>query len=139
MDEEIKCLQCNKKIVGRSDKKFCDSYCRNSYNNRIIRKKEKMILGINSVLRKNRTILKSINPEGRTTVKTEYLKIAGFDFRYFTHLQIFNSGNIYRFCYDYGYMPVDDNKILIINWQPYMNKNFDKTKINNISLVHDKK
>ena len=133
MDEEIKCLQCNKKIVGRSDKKFCDSYCRNSYNNRIVKKKEKMILGINSVLRKNRTILKSINPEGKTTVRAEYLKIAGFDFRYFTHIYASGSGNIYRFCYDYGYLIVDDDKILVINWQTYMNKNFDKTKINNIS------
>ena len=27
------CVACGKAVKGRSDKKFCDDYCRNVYNN----------------------------------------------------------------------------------------------------------
>ena len=27
------CLACGKPLKGRIDKKFCDDYCRNNYNN----------------------------------------------------------------------------------------------------------
>ena len=120
------CLQCHKPIKGRSDKVFCDSYCRNSYNNKAFRENEKLMLGVNKVLRKNRRILKTVNPQGKSTIRKDYLDTLGFDFRYFTHVFKSGSGNIYRFCYDFGYMPVDLEKILVINWQSYMNKDFEK-------------
>ena len=53
--EQKLCLHCDKGIIGRADKKFCDNQCRNEYNNtqnsisnnyirkvnRIIKKKQK--------------------------------------------------------------------------------------------------
>jgi hypothetical protein len=27
------CCQCGKKLIGRTDKKFCDADCKNSYHN----------------------------------------------------------------------------------------------------------
>ena len=69
------CLNCGKELKGRLDKKFCDAYCRNTYNNKTVRENEKTIKQINSILRRNRTILKNINPRGMTTVREEYLKI----------------------------------------------------------------
>jgi hypothetical protein len=27
------CLNCNEKLVGRTDKKFCSDYCRTHYHN----------------------------------------------------------------------------------------------------------
>lgn len=115
-----KCLSCGEKIVGRTDKKFCDALCRNSFNNLIKRESEKLIIKTNSILRKNRTILKQFNPAGKTTIRTEYLEKLGFDFRYFTHTFTTKNNNEYHFCYDYGYFIIDDEKTLIINWQPYM-------------------
>lgn len=115
-----KCLSCGKKIIGRSDKKFCDALCRNDYNNLIKRDSEKLIIKTNSILRKNRTILKQFNPEGKTTIRTEYLHKLGFDFRYFTHTFTSKKNNEYHFCYEYGYLNIDDEKTLIVNWQPYM-------------------
>ena len=120
MGKTVLCLNCGKKVTGRTDKKFCDSYCRNSYNNRKIGEFEIQLRKTNSIIRKNRTILKTSSPHGKTTLRKEYLDMQGFDFRYFTHVYKTKAGNIYRFCYDYGYMPVDDEKILIVNWQPYM-------------------
>ena len=115
-----KCKNCGETFVGRSDKIFCCDQCRNSFNNKIKRQNEKLILDINKTLRKNRKILKQFNPEGKTTIRTEYLVKLGFDFRYHTHSYTTKNNNNYRFCYEYGYLRIEDDKTLIVNWQPYM-------------------
>lgn len=118
-----KCLNCGEPIQGRTDKKFCSYQCRNIYNNKIKREHEKTILEINKILRKNRTILKLFNPEGKTTIRKEYLEKLGFDFRYHTHTFKTKNNNVYKFCYEFGYLTLEDEKILLVNWQPYMKKN----------------
>lgn len=115
-----KCLNCGEEFIGRSDKKFCGDQCRSLFNNQIKREHEKLILDINKTLRKNRKILKQFNPEGKTTIRKEYLVKSGFDFRYYTHTFKTKNDNIYKFCYEYGYFEIDNEKVLIINWQPYM-------------------
>jgi len=115
-----KCLNCGDNFVGRSDKKFCCDQCRNTFNNKIKREHERLILNINQILRKNRKILKQFNPEGKTTIRKEYLEKLGFDFRYFTHDYTTTHNNKYKFCYEYGYLTLENDKILIVNWQPYM-------------------
>ncbi|OYT10988.1 MAG: hypothetical protein B6I18_06220 [Bacteroidetes bacterium 4572_112] len=114
------CTNCGELIIGRIDKKFCCDQCRNTYNNRIKRQHEKLIIDTNKILRKNRQILKQFNPEGKTTIRKEYLDKMGFDYRYHTHDYVTKHNNIYKFCYEYGYMNIDDDKVLIVNWQPYM-------------------
>ncbi len=117
-----KCINCGDTFVGRSDKKFCSDQCRNSYNNKIKREHEKLILDINKTLRRNRKILKTFNPEGKTTIRREYLEKLDFDFRYHTHDFKTKNDNVYKFCYEYGYLELDNEKVLIVNWQPYMSK-----------------
>lgn len=115
-----KCSECGSQIIGRADKKFCSDQCRAIYNNRLKSDKEKDVLRINSILRKNRSILKKYSPVGKTTVRKEILVAEMFNFNFFTHIYRAKNGNTYFFCYEYGYMPVDGNKILIVNWQGYM-------------------
>ena len=114
------CLNCGEEFVGRSDKKFCCDQCRNTYNNQIKREHEILITNINKILRKNRKILKQFNPEGKTVIRKEHLLKLGFDFNYHTHSRTTPSQNTYYFCYEYGYMFLKDEKILIINQQKYM-------------------
>jgi predicted nucleic acid-binding Zn ribbon protein len=64
------CPECNEPFVGRSDKKFCSDQCRYLHNNRLKNDKEKEVIRINSILRRNRTILKRLNPIGKTTVRS---------------------------------------------------------------------
>jgi len=116
------CLACQKTFQGRIDKKYCCDDCRFTANN--LKRREsaeaKIIASVNSTLRKNRSILKSLNPEGKTTVWKEYLVLQGFDFRYHTHQFQTRQGNLYYFCYEYGYLLLAEDKVLIVNWQPYM-------------------
>ena len=116
------CTVCGKELAGRIDKKFCSDQCRAQLNNR--KKKadagEILLLHINRILRKNRSILKGLSPLGKTTTRQEYLVLQGFDFHYFTHQYQTRQGNTYHFCYEYGYLLLPDKKVLIVNWQNYM-------------------
>ena len=63
MAAEIKtklCLNCNKPVKGRTDKKFCDDYCRNNYNNQLKSNTINLVRNINNALGKNRRILENL-------------------------------------------------------------------------------
>ncbi len=123
MSKDVRCLQCGEIIIGRIDKKFCDAQCRNSYNNKTKRDTEKRIIEVNRILRRNRKILKQFNPEGKTTVRKEYLEKLNFNFSFHTHTFTTIHDNTYKFCYEYGYLNLDDGvKVLIVNEQSYMRK-----------------
>ncbi len=123
MSKDVRCLQCGEIIIGRIDKKFCDAQCRNSYNNKTKRDTEKRIIEVNRILRRNRKILKQFNPEGKTTVRKEYLEKLNFNFSFHTHTFTTINDNTYKFCYEYGYLNLDDGvKVLIVNEQSYMRK-----------------
>lgn len=128
-----KCLSCGKPLTGRIDKKYCDDQCRSSYNNRSRKSHERRIMETYRRLRRNRTILKSLCPTGKATVRKETLMEMEFDFGIFT--SIFPSkGKVYYFSHEYGYMPLVENsvtegrpvqKVLIIQRQAFMEKAFD--------------
>jgi predicted nucleic acid-binding Zn ribbon protein len=116
--EAKNCLYCGKLLKGRIDKKFCDDYCRNNYNNQ---QKSRgsysaYVRNINNALLKNRKILESILPEGEETAKAskEKLDRLGFQFKYFTHHYTTKTGKTYFYCYEYGYLPLDHNWFLIV-------------------------
>ncbi|GAA3592676.1 hypothetical protein Q4Q39_05725 [Flavivirga amylovorans] len=116
------CLSCSKELIGRTDKKFCDSHCRATFHNKNKPPHEYYIIEINGILRKNRSILSSLSPEGKTTVRTSLIKSMGFSFNYFTNVFKTKTGTYYL-CYDYGYLLLNDKgqeKILIIKKQDYM-------------------
>lgn len=116
------CLFCNKELNGRMDKKFCDVHCRSAYHNSVANKDEDQIKKVNKILRKNRSILKFASPQGKTTINKSFLVDREFNFNYLTSTYESKAGNTYKFCYDYGYMLLDAGKVLIVNWQPYMDK-----------------
>jgi len=116
------CLQCGKPIVGRIDKKFCDAWCRNTYNNKIKRENERYILLVNHFIRKNRGILKLLCPIGKAVVRRDVFEAMGYNFRYFTNVWR-SKGAVYYMCYEYGFSPIKEGnkqKALIIQKQDYM-------------------
>lgn len=114
--ETKKCLTCDKPLKGRSDKKFCDDYCRNNYNNQLKSITNTQIRDINTALSKNRRILEELLPEGEETAKTTLQKMTqkGFLFKYVTHLYKTKTGKTYYYCYEYGYLPLDNDWYLIV-------------------------
>lgn len=108
------CLECGEPFRGRADKKFCSDICRTAFNNRLNSIDTRYVRDVNNILRKNRRILKSMNPTGRITVSCEKLKARGFDFNYFTNTWSTPQGTRYYFCYDQGYLPLENDLVLLI-------------------------
>jgi len=108
------CLDCSTVLKGRADKKFCDDQCRNNYNNKLKMEDSTYVKKVNQILLRNRRLLKEKNPDGKTKVKRKVLTNKGFDFDYFTNHYITQTGKRYVFCYEYGYLFLDDDEVLLV-------------------------
>lgn len=116
MPEARVCLVCRKPLKGRSDKKFCDDHCRNLYNNQLKSGKNLYIRYINKILKRNRRVLESLAPINKKPFKVSREKLLrlGFSFDYFTHMDSDEKGDIYKYCYDYGYLAIEDNQFQVV-------------------------
>lgn len=108
------CLACDGILFGRPDKKFCSDRCRNNYNNRRNADETNLMRNVNNALRKNRRILLELNPEGTNKVSIRDLVDMRFDFDHFTSIYTSKYGKEYRYCYDQGYMILDESKVLLV-------------------------
>lgn len=109
------CLSCGKPVKGRSDKKFCDDYCRNVFNNQSKIQESAFVKSIIAILKNNRKILADFLGSETTTKqsKAKLLK-EGFLFQYCTHQYTNQKGNIYFFCFEYGYLPLEGDMFLLV-------------------------
>lgn len=121
------CLYCKEKIFGRSDKKYCSAHCKSAlqYQNR--KNEEAIYYTIDKKLKTNRKLLKAYNKSGMSTVRKEKLLAEGFDPKYFTHYWKNQKGQVYLFCYEYGFLNLKRypnerqmEKYLLVTWQEYM-------------------
>ncbi|MDE3235576.1 MAG: hypothetical protein KGO81_06435 [Bacteroidota bacterium] len=112
------CKTCNKSLKGRSDKKFCDDACRNAYNNELKAKTlySRYVRTVNNTLLRNRKILEELldATQGMVKVGQEKLLQKGFSFTYHTHTFTNKKGDTYYFCYEYGYLPLDNQWYLLV-------------------------
>lgn len=106
------CLQCDQTLFGRKDKKFCNDFCRNTFNNNLNNDKVEIVRNVNNRLRKNNRILKSLLDVGANSVSKNQLSLSNFDFRYITNVNDSNAGTIY-YVYDVGYQMLDDENYLL--------------------------
>lgn len=110
------CLACKKSLRGRTDKKFCDDSCRNTFNNQLKAENNNLVRNINNALGKNRRILESIISEGEEIARIQKYKMIekGYQFKYATHTYTNKKGNTYFFCYDHGYLPLENDNYLVV-------------------------
>lgn len=123
MTEDKKCPVCGSPVRGRTDKVFCSTKCKsiNQYENR--QEDEKFYLRVDRQLKINRKLLKKYNRSGFTTIRKSELTAEGFDPKFFTHYWKNKKGDVYLFCYDYGFLYLERDpkpKYLIVQWQDYM-------------------
>lgn len=109
MAKQVKRFHCNEKLEGRADKKFCTPYCKSSYYYQKNKEKENNLFQkIDKQLKTNRKLLKAYNKSGLSTVHIETLEEEGFNLNYFTHYWKNEKGDVYLFCYEYGFRKITD-------------------------------
>ncbi|GAB4229602.1 MAG: hypothetical protein Tsb0034_01250 [Ekhidna sp.] len=112
--EDRLCPECGKPVFGRVDKKFCSDACRNAFNNKANAAATNYMRNVNNILAKNRRILVELNPNGKKKTHREKLLKKGFDFDFHTNTYTTKSGDTYFFCYEQGYLPLDEGYVLIV-------------------------
>src|SRR6478735_1127238 len=112
--EKRTCPECGEIIKGRIDKKFCSDMCRNAYNNKQNSDTTNYVRNINNSLRKNRRILEETLEGEKTTIAKQKLIDKGFNFSYYTNQVITKNNHTYTFCYEFGYLPLEDKNLILI-------------------------
>ncbi len=112
--EKRKCIECKEAFNGRADKKFCSDLCRNAHNNKLNSDKVNLVRNINNILRKNRRIIENLLPEETAKVSKQKLNDKGFNFNYYTNITTTKTGKTYFFCYEFGYLPIEENYYLLV-------------------------
>lgn len=118
--EKKKCIVCGDEMVGRQDKRFCSDGCRSTYHNQQNSNLTNFIRNVNNILRKNRRILESLNPEGKGSVHKDKLMELGYNFRYFTNEYVTQKGTVYRFVYEQGFTERDNGYLTLVVRQEYV-------------------
>jgi len=109
-----KCLLCFEFIAGRTDRKFCDDKCRATYNHLRYSESNSEIRLINRILKKNFSILSLLNTNGKTTVSKIQLQNLGYRLEYFTTISKSRNNNACFFCYNQGYMELNDKMMMMV-------------------------
>jgi predicted nucleic acid-binding Zn ribbon protein len=112
--ENRKCPECGKPIFGRVDKKFCSDACRNARNNKSNADATNYVRNVNNILRKNRRVLLDMNPKGKTKTHKDKMLTNGFNFDFYTNTYTTKAGQEYRYCYDQGYLMLEEGFVLLI-------------------------
>ena len=124
--ENRPCLNCAEQVGGRVDKLFCTPYCKSAYHYQKQKFASKsMFKSIDETLKRNRRLLAHYNTTGKAVIRKEELLKAGFNPMFFTHYWKNKVGDIYLFCYEYGFLERKQNgktKYVLVKWQDYMDK-----------------
>ena len=78
---------------------------------------------MDKTLKLNRKILRNYNKAGKATVRKEELIKEGFNPKYFTNYWKNQKGDVYLFCYEYGFLEMSEHgkpKYLLVIWQEFM-------------------
>jgi len=127
---ERRCKDCGTLLgPGREDRQYCDSACKTNYNNRRRRENQEAslqpeaeqlsipdyITRIQEIQLNNRRILEGLCSEEKAgSIRVRDLVGKGFNPKFFTsEAEPTGSGNVYRFCFEYGYR-LEENGAAVI-------------------------
>lgn len=111
------CLHCKDSFRGRSDKKFCNDYCRNAYNNQ-----QKAMAFVHQRvthqrLQRNYLLLSrylSDTNTGPVCINKERLINDGFIWRYCTESRPLKNKNLLYGCYDIHYFSINERSLILL-------------------------
>jgi hypothetical protein len=98
------CVICNAKLIGRSDKVFCDIKCKNKYHSEVRKSTKTLASETQKILMKNYIILAGVMNEKNDNfiVKKQVLDSLGFNFDFVTRVEG-RGGKIAFFIYEYRF------------------------------------
>jgi len=115
-----KCMNCDRTLDGRPNRKFCTSTCKSRYHNksawesRMIDKDIRKITGeAHDILWENRNILVQLLEEGKEQLTKDELEELGFEFNYMTNYTKRDSKSNFFHIYDCGYCFLDNENVKI--------------------------
>jgi hypothetical protein len=114
------CKECGEEIHGRRDKQYCSDYCRSNHFHALNADITGFIRRVNYTIRKNRSILFQCNPSGKAKIHRNKLVEQGMNFDYFTNVYKTKSGKTYYFCYDQGYLELEDDYYALVVKEEYV-------------------
>ena len=96
------CVICNAKLIGRSDKVFCDIKCKNKYHSEVRKSTKTLASETQKIITKNYIILAGVMNENNDNfiVKKQVLDSLGFNFDFVTRVEG-RGGKISFFIYEY--------------------------------------
>lgn len=104
------CMQCGQRLFGRRDKKFCNDFCRNTFNNQLNKENIEVIRITNNKLKKNHKILRNLVETSKLNLTRTELELLGFDLNLVTSFDM-DGGKIYRKVYDFVLVQNDDSSL----------------------------
>ena len=111
------CKWCNKALVGRRDKEYCDITCKNEYHYANKQTLTPVTKRIDQFLHRNRTILYEFSKDKSKNKfymsKAQLLK-RGFKFEYFTGTTQNKEGKTYFSIYDFSYIPFSTEQVMVV-------------------------
>ena len=113
------CPECQEQIKGRADKKFCSDLCRNAFNNKLNSDINNYVRNVNNILRKNRRVLEELIPAETAKATKAKLLQKGFNFSYYTNTYTTKKNATYYFCYEYGYLALDNDFYFLVKRKEY--------------------
>lgn len=110
------CLYCGKLVRGRSDKKFCDDYCRNSHNNHKRMVDGEDVRSIFGILKTNQRILLNLIGKEEEFAKVPLIELCemGYNFKYHTHTNLSSSKLFFQFCFDVGIHKHTNGLVIVV-------------------------
>lgn len=119
------CNTCSAPLNGRADQRFCDDACRVRFH----RKQASGVLQeVDRVLHNNRKLLKRLRADTSWSNSPPvecfmWLRRAGYDFNFHTHVAGLHDGRLAVMCYEEGFVLEGDGVKLLpkpIEQQPWM-------------------
>lgn len=108
------CKECDNALLGRADQVYCSDYCRNAWHNKTKAGSTPYVRKVTGILKRNRNILAELNPAGTSNSSRQTLARKGFNFDFFTNTYTTRKGDVYYFCYEFGYVERTDRFITLV-------------------------
>jgi predicted nucleic acid-binding Zn ribbon protein len=107
------CPVCGTQFIGRSDKRFCSTPCKNAFHN--AQRREHIVNTVDQILHNNRMILFHLLPDDSESqvITRSLLENLGFQFDYCTSVKQMEEGTLNRIVYEFGWMEMPNHQILL--------------------------